>query len=1145
MSRVPGTHPAVVEHAKMGARLAPTEPIRGAILVLQPSPEQETALTSLLSAQQDKTSGQFHKWLTPESFGESFGVAQPDIAQVSAWLGDSGFSVDSVSRSGRFVVFSGTAGAVETAFHTEMHRLTVNGEEHISNTTDISIPSALASVVKGVAQLNDFRPKSNLRKGKRVSLYKNAPNSVELAQPAWTPGGGYLFHAVAPGDIATIYNATPLTASGVDGTGTTIAVIGDSNVNLSDAQTFRSLFGLPKNDPHVIVVGSDPGVNNFDNLTAEANLDIEMAGSLATGATVDLITASGTQQLQGIAIAGLYAVDNNIGDIITMSFGGCEAGFGSSYADFWNTLWAQAAAQGQTVFVSTGDTGAGAQYGPGCAVNGADFAEGGYGVNAVGSSAYNVAVGGTMFFDPGPQQYWQSSRSVKPFNSALGYIPEAAWNEGTLSTTLLNEDSSALVAGDGTGSGGGGVSIYTGRPAWQRGPGVPADSDPAGIAAGSPITGLHRLVPDIAMLAGDHDGTLFCTEGDCGGNGTYLIYGDEAGGTSVAAPTMASAQALINSVNGGRQGNVNFYYYALARQDSGNSVTACQSTLGTIANPFVTLPASTCNFHDIVAGSNIVPGFDGDTVGFGFNAGVGFDETTGLGSVNIANVAKNWSSVQFTSSTTTFTLTPATGIYGSVQTVTAQVSSDSGTPAGTVSLRANSAKLPLTAFVLNGGLASGTVTTLPGGTYSVYAHYDGDGTYSASDSAPVTVTIGKADSTTAATVYDLGYSNPVPTNTIPYSYSDRPYIVATVSGAASGLVPGGSVTFSVQKNGVPLAPLTTTLDSNGKAYLFAGSTAITSLNPPLNYPALFPGSYTVFANYTGTSFADSSASVSFVVSKVVPALSLTAATEDILTDRKALLNLSIAGNAYNLPPPTGTVTYTDSATNAVLGTVSLTNSVAEFRTPALTSAGTHLITASYSGDSNYTATTTTVTVLVGDAAKSTTTLVEGNPGAAVGGYDYLVATVSPVPAAYSTVSFYEGGVLVGTGTTDPTSGMAYGPVNVNAAGGHNYVAVFAGDQQYRTSRASLKVTLAKDPTSLLIIAGPNFSTYGTSVSYKVLLTNQTQPNGWPATLTGSVQLYAGGVGGKLLGSGVPILNPNLQANGQATITTDLNRTHSR
>lgn len=522
-----GTHPAVVEHASLGARLPASKSLSHLMLVLSPSEDQEYALHTLLEQQQDKTSPNYHKWLTPESYGANFGVASADITKITAWLQDQGFAVNSIAKGNRVITFSGNVGQVEAAFHTQMKSLTVNGEAHISNVSDISIPQAFAGVVKGIASLNNFFPKSNAVGAHKAEVVTDIPAGNYItpeASPLYTSvtSGS---HYVSPGDAAVIFNSTPLLSAGIDGTGQTIAVLGRTDITLSDVQQFRSMFGLKKNDPTFTIIGEDPGINTDD---IEAYLDVEWAGGMAPGAAVNFIVGGSDYETQsGIGSAGLYAVDNDLADIITLSYGGCETGNGASGTAFWNTLWEQAAAQGQTAFVSSGDSNA-----TGCSSSSAATGTA-YGVNALGSSAYNVAVGGSMFVDWGPNQYWNTGVFAPApagynFTTATSYIPEAVWNQGALTTTYLNTLSTALQTGSGIVGGGGGISIFTARPPWQTGSGISSTADPtncsmqiggtcmAAATTGSLTTGLHRLVPDISFIAASgHDATLFCAESSC------------------------------------------------------------------------------------------------------------------------------------------------------------------------------------------------------------------------------------------------------------------------------------------------------------------------------------------------------------------------------------------------------------------------------------------------------------------------------------------------------------------------------------------------------------------------------------------------------------------------------------------------------
>ena len=1123
MRTLRGTHPEVLARATIGQRLSANTQLQHMVLVLKPSEEQENALTSLLDAQQDRNSGSFRKWLTPDTFATGFGVAPSDIAQVSAWLSDSGLLVESVSRSGRFITFSGTVNALETAFNTEMHNVTVDGEAHISNTTDIAIPAALSPVVKGLARLNNFFPKSGVVDWKKVSMSTSA-NGVSPdygVDPAGT-------HYIGAADMATIYNSKPLTNAGVDGKGITISVIARSNIHIADVQTYRSLFGLPQNDPEIIVVGQDPGQNSDD---IEAYLDAEMAGSLASGANVKFIVSSASLVGEGIDTASLYAVDNNIGDIITMSYGGCEGNNGASATAFWNDLWEEAAAQGQTVFVSSGDSGA-----AGCASSSATSAgTTGYGVNALGSSNFNVAVGGSMFVDYGPTAYWQNGgTNMVPNGTALGYIPEAALNQSRLTTTLLNSSATGTMAGTGVFAGGGGISIFTARPSWQTGSGISATSDPAassgtGIAVGSPITGPHRLVPDVSFIsANGHDGTLFCAEGICAQNAAgQLTNAGIVGGTSVAAPAMASAQALIDAANGGRQGNANYFYYALANQQYTTSTTACTAPNGTVASPTVTLPASTCNFHDIVAGSIIVPTATSGTAGIGFNADNGYDAATGLGSMNIANVAANWSSVNFHSTTTTLSLSPTTGNHGDTMIGAIQVTSGSGTPTGDVSVIASLETATGTpqVFTLTAGSVNAIVNSLPAGTYNVHAHYGGDGVFAPSDSAPVSVNITKeASSVLSFQPYQVTSAGAV--NAISSMvYGSGEFYLDTEYGSASGNgKPSGTVTYTILRNGTPMPSLTAKLDTYGTAYILAGPPFASFFLVP-NYPTLPGGTYSITANYSGDSnFTSNSATLGFTVTQLTPTVSYLA-TADATSGSPVVLNFSVTNTPTAAQGATGTVTFTDTTTSSSLGTVTMVNGKATLTTTDLTTAGLHSISAVYSGDSNYSgATPAAVTVTVTSTTSTTTVLTTTTGSPTVGAAVALSAAVTPINlGTASTVFFYDAGVLLGSGPASITTGIATLSVANFTGGVHNLTAVYGGNATHLTSTGALALTVARNGTTMSI-GGAQTAVYGQTVSYNGTLTRAvgTSTTVPAVAITGVVNFYEGSTSGTLLGSAVPL-----------------------
>jgi len=401
-------HPATRTSTDLGAA-SPSEPMNRMLLVLKPSSTQEAALRTLIEEQQMKNSPSYHKWLAPAQFAAQFGPASADIAKIASWLQQEGFTNIKQAQGGRWIEFSGTANAVETAFQTSMHKYqtkTTSGtEEHIANATEISIPQAIAPVVSGVLSLNNFvsQPEhtalASVQRNSSGKLVRVSGNTTS------TDGNGNFAYYLAPADVQKIYNAAPLVSGGVDGTGVSIAIIGRTDIELSDVQAFRTIFGLPQNDPNIIVNGTDPGTSFNDQ--AESSLDVEWAGAIAPKATINFVSAASTNASDGVFLAATYAVENNVSPILSISYGSCENLLGPSGNQFVNALWEQAAAEGISVFASSGDGGAGecdhdtGTYGPSL-----------YGptVNGVASTPFNVAVGGTQFNENGMWgQYWDAN----------------------------------------------------------------------------------------------------------------------------------------------------------------------------------------------------------------------------------------------------------------------------------------------------------------------------------------------------------------------------------------------------------------------------------------------------------------------------------------------------------------------------------------------------------------------------------------------------------------------------------------------------------------------------------------------------------------------------------------------------------------
>ena len=496
------------------------------------------------------------------------------------------------------------------------------------------------------------------------------------------------------------------------------------------------------------------------------------------------------------------------------------------------------------------------------------------------------------------------------------------------------------------------------------------------------------------IAANGHDGTLYCASSLCSTTATGgLNNAGVVGGTSVATPVQAGIQALINQKNGGRQGNILPTLYKLANIDylAGN----CQAGVGTAATP-ATLPAATCNFQDVVNGSITVPSAASGTTGIGLLAGAGFDEASGLGSMNTVNIANNFASVNLVATTTTFKLSPASGIaHGAAQTLSAQVSAASGTPTGDISLVAETATPSgPRLYTLTGGSFSGpvgnTVSTdgygdsltsaLPAGSYNVHVHYAGDTNFAASDSVSLPVTIGTEASTTSSTTYSVANTTALAA-TSTFTYAGPAVYIQTNMAAASGAgVPTGTITYSITRNGVSLPSILVNIDGSGSAYFYAGLGYPQYYLKP-NYMQLSPGSYVVTTTYSGSpTFTASSATNAFTVSQAATVAKFTAPT-GINAGDSTTLSFSVALPVIAAAPnptvayATGTVSFQDSTAPAVsLGSCTLASGSCTVTTAAITAAGANTLVATYSGDANYGATTAMATTTVGGLTAPTVTL---------------------------------------------------------------------------------------------------------------------------------------------------------------------------
>jgi subtilase family serine protease len=597
--------------------------LRGIQLQLKRSPSQEAAAEQLADEVNKPGSAHFHQWLTADEYAQQLGVSLEDIATISGWLSRHGLQVDELSPSRMTINFSGTAGQIREAFHSEIHELSVGGKQHLANMGDPWIPEALAPAIEGIVSLHDFRPHT-------LSVAK-------AARPAYTYGpipAGY--QLLVPADVATIYNINPVFNVGFTGKGETIAFVEDTDMySEGDWTTFRTTFGLSGDTSGSLTTihpggCADPGVTpNGDDF--KAALDAEYATATAPGATLELAACDNTSTTSGVLIALQNLLnERHTPSVISVSYAACEPENGQAGNAAIKIAYLQALLEGISVFVASGDTGA-----AGCDLSesGADTeAVFGLAVSALTSTPYDVSVGGTDFGDlyfGTVANYWSNTNSAT-YGSALSYVPEITWNDSCASSLNASFFGFSYSYGaDGfcnnpyapqndvvyllTWAGGGGPSscatgVPTGgsnsssivggscrgyaKPWWQN-------------ATGNPDDGV-RDVPDIAMFASNGIWGHYLVVGDSdptpGANGAPCV-GDPinwagGGGTSFAAPMMAGIQALVNQKWGGRQGNPNPVYYALAQQDRQNHLNCSATAKGG--------PSPECIFHDITLGNTDV-----------------------------------------------------------------------------------------------------------------------------------------------------------------------------------------------------------------------------------------------------------------------------------------------------------------------------------------------------------------------------------------------------------------------------------------------------------------------------------------------------------------------------------------------------------
>lgn len=976
------------------------------VLLLKRSPQQEAALESFLQRVQDPGSPDYRKFMTPEQFGRVYGPSDSDLQTVVSWLHGQGFTIERVNKGRTAIEFSGTVAQLQIAFHTAIHRFVIGTHDHWANISDPMIPAALAPLVAEVASLNDFgKPRSYLVPGPK-GTWNPTHHRFEPELTVTSSGINYLF--VAPGDAATIYDApdslnTKLQAgqTAYDGTGVTIGIVSNSDLYYDSFANYRSLFGLSDLPLSLVYDGNQANLSTASD--TEALLDTEVSGALAPGAKIQVYEAGDTLFQSGVLLAAYRAIEDNEVSILNVSFGACESDLGAAGNQEVLSLWQQAAAQGITVVVASGDSGSAGCDDP----NTETVASHGLAVNGLASTPYNIAVGGTDFdVLPGQFSTYVSAPNSSNYTSALSYIPEEPWNDSTSTNGSLSSNIAETVSGQTNIAAGGGGASSNGnlnannnlsgypKPAWQ---------------AGYPLsdTDAVRDVPDVSLFAATgmyRAAWALCGDSDCSGSNPTI---SGVGGTSASTAAFTGILAIVNQKVGAsvRLGQAAWVLYRLAQ----------------------TQPAV---FHEITSGNNSVYCTAGsancgsNSFLTGYNAGAGFSLASGLGSVDISQLVNDWSNVSLTSTQATLSLSETSFVHGTPINITTSVNPSGAT--GNVAVINNSGSQtgattnsaptnpPLVA-----GSATGTYAEFPGGTYNVYANYPGDGTYAGSISPGVKVAVSPEDSILNFSGYEINSNSEAVSlsgQTVPLGTSIVLSAQPVGNAEAASKNPVTNATGNVAlTDSVTNLGYTIPLDSSGDAIM--------------QTQTLIAGAHTFTAQYLGdNSYNQSppSGPVSFSITKAPTTVTVTASASSIYSgqvviDAQMSANLPFSALNFFGGISTGTITFTDTTSNTVLGTSS---SFGGFCTPGQANCvsgaldvnvdqlvmGTNSIVASFGGNNNFEASPPSAPVAVACTAGCS-----NGTGQTIQFSSYHVSSgsIAPGGAITATVSANPGGGFTG------------------------------------------------------------------------------------------------------------------------------------
>jgi len=1106
------------------------------LLLLDPSPNLQQALIAEIENQQNSASPEYHHWLTPAAFADTYANSGADLAALVSWLQSQGLQVAPLPASRGWIEFSGTVAQVEQAFLTQINSVTTAGGPRFVLAGTVSVPAALAPLVHGLVSLDGALSSPALTTPRPMTS-----TAAELAAETSLSQA----EALTPQLAAQLLHLDALQAAGVNGAGETVAIAARSNVFSGDIAAFRTAFGLPASALQVNPSGSDPGQTSDQ---VEATMAASWAGAAAPGAQIVLVPAATTSATDGLDLSLAAIIDQALAHTVAVGYSACEASLSEAHQAFYAALYRQAAAEGIAVIAATGDSGPAA-----CHAAGSDApVSTGYGVNALASTPWNTAVGVAAFGVSGP---------------ATGISAMAAW-------------SPANAADPAYAGGGGGSTLYT-APSWQPVPAQP-------IAASTSATSPFRLLPDVALPAAVdssvNPGLAFCLSDSAASNGCTLVRG---GGSSAAIALFAGIAALV-AEKYGAQGNLAPNLYALSRVNGifndvqqGSAQLRCAAAspgcgatekigynaddgydlatglgavnaqalvtqwkarplFGTDAvnvsltvsptepnstyNPSATValtatvvsltghgtPTGSVIFHDNSTGANLSS--SSYTLNSSGTASLTTEGNFGIGGNNLVAIYSGDGTyapltmptplnINMQLSTTSLAIVPSNYSPASGDTITVTASCTAVTPpAGSVPpvglVTLNLDGVPTTAAQLSttGGITTATFSLLIPVNSTLHTHdlqaiYAGDATNYSGSTAPQ-ISINVAQSATTSVV--------VPATTTPYVGSTLSLSATVTAHAGGASAPTGTFAFTV--DGV----------TQGTAALVPGtpSTATLGITVPSS------GSHTVGGAYSGDSFnaVSTATPVSITVAKGPTTLAVLPASTSPAPGATFQVTVTIATSYTSAVLPTGTVTLSMDGANQ--GSVSVVSGTTATFTITAPTSGTHTLQAAYGGDGNFNSSTSSSVSFTVAKVTTTVLITPATVTPALGSSLVVSASVSASSLGSTqpsgTVTFTLDGTSVGTGNLSPGSPSTTSvTITSIGPGTHTLLGTYSGDSYYNNSvSTSVSITVGKSPTTLVLVPATLTPTAGTSLVVTASITATTPGSTQP---TGSVSFTMDGV----------------------------------